>query len=161
MGATLAPNPDQQRLLVVHAFREPVRPFGKKSVRCALEEQKRRSCLQLGIVLEQLSVPRFERRKVLLLFLCELLKNAPSPRVLRNPRRARIELESATLGCDGNAQRIPREYRFRRATLSGRTAGLALLACTVDLHDALLGGEVARGRDFLNQCFDVGAEELE
>ena len=82
--------------------------------------------------------------------------------VLRDARGARVELEAAALGRNGDAQRVARENHLRRPALAGRRpAGLAFLARAVNLHDALLAGEFSRRGHFFDQRFDVGAEKLE
>ena len=97
-----------------------------------------------------------------LLFFGQLLKNRAAARVLRDARRARIELEPAALGRDRDTQRVARENHLRRPALRiGRLAGLTVFARAVNLHHALLADELPRRRDFFDQRFDVGAEELE
>ena len=90
------------------------------------------------------------------------MKTRPAARVARDGRGARVELEAAALGRDRDAQRVAREQQLRRAAVDRRrlASGPAALAVAVDLDDALARGEVARGRDLLDERLDVGAEEL-
>ena len=99
---------------------------------------------------------------MLLLLLGELLEHAPPARILGHPRAARIELQAAPLGGDGDAQRVAREQQLGRAAFRRRRApGPARFAGAVDLQDALPRREVARRRHFLEQRLDVRAQELE
>ncbi len=96
-----------------------------------------------------------------LLFAREILENLAAARVLRDARRAAVELEAAALGGNRDAQRVAREEQVGVALRTCCAPGPALLAGAVDLHDALRRGEVARGRHFLHDALDVRAEELE
>ena len=99
---------------------------------------------------------------MLLLLFGEFLENRAAPSVLRDARSARVEFEPASLGGDGNAQRVARKNHFAgTAGESGRAAGLAILAGAVNLHHALLACEPSRSSDLFDQRFDVGAEKLE
>src|SRR5262245_5474350 len=160
--AALAADADHQRLTIVDALVQLIGAGGEQSVRRALEKEERRPRLELRILLEELAVPRFERREMRLLFLGELLEHAAAARIARNARRARIELEAAALRRDRDAERIAREQQLRRSTFcSRRSSGPARFARAVDLQHALTRREVAGRRHFLDERFDVGAEELE
>ena len=89
-------------------------------------------------MLQQLLVARLELAEMLLLFLRELLEDAAAAGVLGHSRAARIELQAAALGGDGDAQRVAREQQLGRAAFDRRGApGAAGFAGAVDLQDAL------------------------
>src|SRR5476651_1853910 len=69
----LAPDPDEQRLQIVHALAQLLGALGKQSARRALEEEKRRPRFELRITGRELLIPSFQRAQVLLLFGGELL----------------------------------------------------------------------------------------
>ena len=117
MRAPLAANANQQRLLIVHALVEPVCAFGEQPVCGALEEEERGPGLELGVRLQQLRIARFERAEVFLLFFGQLLKNGAAPCVLRDARRARIEVEPAALGGNRDTKGIAGENHLRGAAL--------------------------------------------
>ena len=76
---------------------------------------------------------------------------------------ARVELEAAPLGGDGDAQRVAREHELGRGAVErhGLRAGAAVFAGAEDLHDAsATAREFARRRHFLDNRFDVGAQEF-
>ena len=163
MRPALAADADQKRLLVVHAGGEQLLgPIGEQTVGRAFEEEERRPRLELRITREQLTVPIFELAQVSVFVLSKLLEDRASSRIARNRRRARIELAPASFRRNRNAQRIAREQQFGDTAVDGGglPAGPARLAFAVDLDHALTRPEVARCRDFLDESFDVGAEEL-
>ena len=87
--------------------------------------------------------------------------NTSAARVARQPRRA-ADTRAAAIRGDRDAKRVAREQQVRMAWLDGRVAaGPALFARAIDLHHALRRGEAPGRGDFLDQCFDVGAEKLE
>ena len=99
---------------------------------------------------------------MLFFFFGELLEDAPASRVLGDLRGACVELQAAALGRNRDPERVAREEELGGASFSYRWAsGPARLAGTVDLEDALRGGETARRRHFLEQRLDVRAQELE
>ena len=57
---------------------------------------------------------------MLLLLLGQLLEHAPSALILRHPCPARVELEAAALGGDGNPQRVPGEQQLGGAAFNRR-----------------------------------------
>src|SRR2546429_8954105 len=88
----LAADADEQRLLIVDAAQQAVGALGEQAVRRALEEQERRTGLELRIAREQLAVARLELSQMLLLFGRELLEHLPAACVLRHGRGARVAL---------------------------------------------------------------------
>ena len=99
---------------------------------------------------------------MLALLLGQPLEDASAARVARQARGAGIELEPAALGGDRNAQGVAREQQLGRPSLGDRRpAGPAGFARAVNLQHALARRETARRGHFLDQRFDVGAEELE
>src|SRR5262252_8764836 len=72
MRAALAPDPDQERLLVVHALAQLLGALREDAAGRALEEQERRPRFELWIGGNQLVVALFERREVFLLLLGQL-----------------------------------------------------------------------------------------
>ena len=133
----------------------------EQAVRRALEEEKRRPRFELGILLEQLLVALLERAEMMLFFLGETMEHAAAARVLGDARRARVELEAAALGGNGDAQRVARKQQLaRRAFFGRRPAGAARFAGPVDLDHALPRREAARGGHFFDQRLDVRAQEL-
>src|SRR5262249_1072283 len=126
------------------------------------EEEERRPRLEQRILRDQLLVALLQRAQVLFLLFGQLLEDRAPPRVARQARGARVELEAAALGGDRHAQRVAREDELGRRAVDRRRllARPALLARAVDLDDLLRRREVARGRDLLHQRLDVRAEEL-
>src|SRR5262249_16214798 len=91
-----------------------------------------------------------------------LLEDAAAAGVAGDARGARVELEAAAFGCDGDAERIAREQQLRHAAFRDRRpSGAAGFAGTVNLQDALARGEPAGGSDLLDQRLDIRAQELE
>src|SRR5262245_15835048 len=134
----LAADADQEGLLIVDAAQQTIRPFGEQSVCRTLEEEKRRARLELGVTGQQLAIPCFELAEVLLFFRREILEDLAAARIARYPRSSRIELEPAAFGRNRNAQCVAREQEIRVAGLRrGVAASPALLACAVNLDDAL------------------------
>jgi hypothetical protein len=163
MRAPLAPDADHQGLLIVHAAHQAFGSFGEQSVGGALEEQERGARFELRVAAEQLTVARLELAEMLLLLEREILEDLPAADVARHARGARVELETAPLGGNGDPQGVAREHQVGVADRrrGGRTPRAALFARPVNLDDALGGGEAARGRHLLDERFDVGAQELE
>src|SRR5688572_5198721 len=160
--SALAFDADEQRLLVVDALAEPIGSFGEKTVCRALKEEERGARLELRVHLEQLGVSPFERTEMLLLFFGKFLEDGAAASILRDTRGAGVELKPAALGRDRDAQRVARKNHLGRTTFDGsRFTGLAFFARAVNLHHALLAGELSRGRDLFNQRFDIRAEKLE
>src|SRR5262245_56121768 len=99
---------------------------------------------------------------MLLLLERQILKDLAAALIARETRCARVEVETAALGGDSNAERIARKYEIGVPAFERRAASrTARFAGAVDLHDALRRGEVARRGHFLDEALDVGAEELE
>ena len=69
----LAFDPDEQRLKIVDALAQLLRPFGEQTAGRAFEEQERRMGFQLRILVLQLAIALFEDAQVVLLFGRELL----------------------------------------------------------------------------------------
>src|SRR5262245_26997370 len=161
MRATLAADPDHQRLLIVDAAHQPVGAFGEEAIRGALEEQERRARLELRIAAQQLGVPRLELAEMFLLLQGEILKHLPPSGVLRDTRGPRIKVEAAALGGDGDAQSVPRKDQIGVAAFERRGAsGAALFTGAIDLDDALRRRKISGRRHFLDEAFDIGAEKL-
>src|SRR5205814_3196060 len=118
----LATDADEQRLLIVDAAQQAVGALGEQAVRRALEEQERRTGLELRIAREQLAVARLELAQMLLLFGREIVEHLPAAGVFRNARGARVELETAALGCDRNPQRVAREQQVAVPHVDARMA---------------------------------------
>src|ERR1051325_2181847 len=156
----LAADADEQRLLIVDAAQQAVGAFGEQPVGGALEEEERRARLELGIAREQLLVPPLELAEMLLLFRRQIVEHLAAARITRHARRARVELEPAAFGGDGDAQRVAREQQVGMPGVADVAVAprAALVARAVDLHDALRRTEAARAGDFLDQPLDVGAE---
>src|SRR5687768_5647722 len=112
VGAALAADADEERLLIVGTARQSIGAFGEQSVGCPFEEQKRRPRFELRIALEQLVVAPFELAEMLLFFLCQVLEYLSSARIAGEARRAAVKLETAALGRDGNAQGVAREQQI-------------------------------------------------
>src|SRR5207248_8183269 len=93
--SALALDPDEQRLLVVHAAGELFGAFREEAARGALEEEKGRPRLELRVAGDELAIPLLERAQMLFLFLRQLLKHRAAAGVFRQPRCARVELEAA------------------------------------------------------------------
>src|SRR4029450_12103179 len=75
---------------------------------------------------------------------------------------ARVELEAAALGGDGDPQRVPRKEQLGRAAFDCRSPSRAAgFAGAVNLEDALARGEIPRRRHFFEKGLDVRAQELE
>src|SRR5215203_4536314 len=164
MGAAFAADPDHQRLLVVDAVHQSLRPVGEQSVRRTLEEEKRRPGLQLRVPPQQLGVTLFERREVFLLLGCEVLENFAAPRITGDPGGAGVEVQTAALGGNRDTQRVAREHEVGVAVIGSCrqvAAAAAVLTLPVHLHHALGSGEPTRGGNLLDQSLDVRAEELE
>ena len=158
----LAADADHQRLAVVHTLRELFRAGREQAVGRAFEKQEGRPRLEQRILLQQLLVARLELAEVLFFLSGELLEHTAAARILGHPRAAGIELQAAPLRGDGDSQRVAREQQLGGAALRRRrTAGPAGFARAMDLQDALPRREVARRRHFLEQGFDVRAQELE
>src|SRR4030095_842316 len=103
----------------------------------------------------------FELLEVADLLGCQLAEDFPRARILDQLDAASVELHAASLGGDGDAQRVAREKHLGRGRVFvRRAAGGAGLARAVNLDDALARGERARRRHFLDERLDVGAEEL-
>src|SRR6202521_1019418 len=158
----LAFDADQQRLPVVDALPELLGARSEQPVRGTLEEQECGARLELRVLSQQLAVPLLERAEMLLLFRGELLEDRASARVARHASRARVELQTAALGGDRDAQRVPRKDQLGCRTVDrrGLPAGPAFLAGPDNLDDRLGRREAARRRHLLDQRFDVGAEEF-
>ena len=110
----------------------------------------------------QLGVARLQRGKILLRLFRELLKDGAPARILRDPRRARVELEPAALGRDGDTQGIAGKHHLSGSAFGlRRLARLTRLARAVDLDHALRDREAPRRRHIVHERLDVGAEELE
>ena len=88
--AALAADADHQRLLIVDAAHQPVGAFGEQAVGGALEEQERRTRLELRIALQQLGVARFELAEMFLFLEREILEHLAAAGVLRHLRGARV-----------------------------------------------------------------------
>ena len=143
-------------------FLELLGAGGEQAVGRALEEEERRLRFERGIGGHQLAVAGLELAEVFLLLAGQPLEHLLAARIAREPRRARIELEAAALGRDGDAQRVAREDRLggHRRRL-GRLAGAAVLARAVDLQDALRGAKLRAVGHFFEQRLDIRAQELE
>ena len=97
-----------------------------------------------------------------LFLLGQLVEHSPSARIPGDARRAGIELEAAPLGGDGDAQRVAGKEQLGRAILGvDGLSGTARFARPVNLQHALPRREVPRRRYFLDERFDVRAQELE
>ena len=128
-------------------------PLKNRNVGCASS---------FGILRDQLAIADLELAEMFLLFFSQPLEDLAPARVARQPRRPGVELQPAPFGGDRDSQRVAREQRFRgRARLARGAAALTVLARAEDLHDALARREVPRIRDFLDERFDVRAQELE
>src|SRR4030095_8126389 len=163
MRASLAADPDDQRVLSVDAAHQPFGALSEQAVGSALEEQERRTRFELWVAAEQFAVARLEFAQVFLLLHREILEHLPAPRVLGDACRAGIEVEAAALGRNRDAHGVAREDEVGmpfRARHRG-APGPALFTGSVDLHHALRCGETARRSHFLDRTFNVGAEELE
>src|SRR5438132_12552837 len=115
--SALALDADEQRLLVVDALAQFLGAFGEEPAGGALEKQKRRPRLELGVAGDQVAIPFFERTQVFLFFARELLEDRPPARILRERGGARVELEAALLGRDRHAKRVAREHELGRRTV--------------------------------------------
>src|SRR5262249_19616186 len=163
VGAALAADADEQRLLIVDAARpQLLGALGEETARGSLEEQKRRVRLERGTAGRERRVPRLERRQVLALFAREPLEDAAAARIARHPGGARVELEAAALGRNRDPQRVAREDALGRRAVDrrGGRAGPAGFADAVDLDDGLRHGEASRLGHFFDERLDVGAQKL-
>src|SRR5262249_40224810 len=75
MRSVLAPDPDEQRLLIVDAVAQFLGAFREDAARRPLEEQKRRPRLEQRIGRDQLAVALFESGEVLFLLAGQLLEH--------------------------------------------------------------------------------------
>jgi hypothetical protein len=162
MRTAFAPNTNAVGLEIVHALtQQVVRALRKKPVGGPFEEEKRRPGLEQRILIEQPFVTIFERAQVMLFFFREVVENLPPAQILGEAGRARIKLETTTLGSNRDPQRISRKEQFACGAFVSRSfARAARLTGPVDLHDALSRCETTRGRNFFDQCLDIGAEKF-
>ena len=119
MRAALASDADHERLLIVDTTREPLGAFRKEAVGGALEEEERRSRLELWIALQQLRISCFEFDEVLLLLEREVLKDLAPARIAGQPRSAGVEVETAAFGRNRDPQRIAGEHQIGVTAFEG------------------------------------------
>jgi hypothetical protein len=86
--AAFALDSDHQRFAIVHSLRELVRAGGEQAVGRPLEEQERRTRLELSILLQQVVVALLELRQMFFFLFSELLEHAAPTRVACHPRGA-------------------------------------------------------------------------
>ena len=152
----LAANADPERLTVVHSGVQLVGPCGEEAVGGSLEEKKGRPPLKARFLLQQLGVALLKRTEMFPFFLRQLEKDFPPALILGQSCGAGVELETAPLGRDRDAKRVPREKQLRRYRLARLLAPLsARFARTVDLHYALFGREAAIVGNLFDQRFDI------
>jgi len=139
VGSALAANSNQERLLVVDALAELLGSGRKKPVGGALEKEECRPRLELRILGDEISIPILERAEVFLFFAGEPLKDLSATRILRDAGGSRVELQPASLGGNGHAERVSREHELRHLAVNRRCfpAGAAFLARAVNLDDRL------------------------
>src|SRR5687768_6136762 len=102
--AAFAADADHQRLLIVDAAPQTLRALREQAIGGALEEQERRTRFELRIAQQQLVVACFQRGQVFLLLQREVVEHLAAARIFGHACRARVELEAAPLGGNGNAQ---------------------------------------------------------
>src|SRR5262249_3654220 len=111
---------------------------------------------------DHLAVAHFKLAQMLALLPGELPENFPAARVARELRRPCVELEAATLGRDGDTQRIAGKNRIgRRRQRHWFAPAATRLAESVNLHDTLRRFEPAALGDLRDRRFDIRAQKLE
>src|SRR5688572_21661674 len=104
MRSALALDTDEQRLLIVDAFAQFLRPFGKDSVGGPLEKEEGGTRLELLVVGQELGIALLERAEMLLLFLRQALEHLAPAGIRGQLRGPRVELQAAALGGNRNPQ---------------------------------------------------------
>src|SRR5262249_22245266 len=91
VGAALAPDAEQQRLLIVGADLELRGPFIEQAVSGALEKQERGPRLERGIGRQQLAIALLERREMLAFLVRQLVEHRAAAGVFGRRRGAGVE----------------------------------------------------------------------
>src|SRR5262245_43825212 len=158
----LAPDADEQRLLVVHPFGQLFGSGGEEAAGGALEEEEGRTRFELRIARGERRVTLLQRAEMLALLGGELLEHRAPAAIPGERGGTRIEFEAAALGRDRHPQGVAREHAVGRRAVNRRRfpAGPAFLAGAENLHHRLGRREVSRRRDLFHQRLDVRAQKL-
>ncbi len=95
--SALAPNADEQRLLIVDALPQLLGALGEQAACGPFEEQERRTRLEQRVLGKEVAIALLERVQVVPFFAREALEDAAAPGVFCEARGARVELEAAAL----------------------------------------------------------------
>jgi len=160
--SALAPDADQQRLLVVHSFGQLFGSGGEQAAGGAFEEEKGWARFELRIARGERRVALLQRAEVLALLGGELPEHRATAAIRGERGGARIELEAAALGRDRHAQGVAREHAVGGRAVNRRRfpAGAALLAGADNLHHRLRRREISRRGDLFHQRLDIRAQKL-
>ena len=158
----LAPNADEQRLQIVHPGAQLLGALGENAVGGTFEEQKGRPRLEQRVLGRQLVISPFECSEMLFFFTGELLEDAAAAGIGRERGGPRVELQSAPLGGNRDAQRVSRKHQLGRGSVHrrGTRPGAALLTGPEHLNDGLRRLEIAGGGNLLDERLDIRAQKF-